>query len=86
MISLVLIITYWTALLLGEAIGERNIIPPALSVWMPNFVFLALAIYLFIKVNADEELRLLSLFEQAFTIIEKSAKGLIKVRRGKKPA
>jgi lipopolysaccharide export system permease protein len=85
-ISLALIIAYWTSLLLGEAMGERNIMPPALSIWAPNLVFLALGLYLMIKVNADEEIKFLSLFERVFSIIEKSARGLIKVSRGKKSA
>lgn len=81
-ISLTLIIAYWISLLMGEAIGERNIIDPAVSIWAPNILFLALGLHLMNKVNADEEVKLLSLFEQAFSIIEKSAKGLIKVGRG----
>jgi len=83
-ISLVLIIAYWVSLILGEAVGERNIISPGLSIWAPNLVYLALGLYLMIKVNAGEEVRLLSLFEHFFSIIEKSAKGLIKISRGKR--
>lgn len=85
-ISLSLIIIYWVALILGEAIGERDIIPPFLSMWTPNLAFLLLGLYLMFKVNGDEEIKLLSLFEQAFSIIEKSFKGIIKVSKGKRSA
>ncbi len=83
-ISLTLIITYWMLLLLGESIGERNLISPAISIWAPNIIFLLIGLYLMVKVNADEELTLLTLFEQIFSLIERSAKGLINVRRGKR--
>ncbi|MBE9536704.1 MAG: LPS export ABC transporter permease LptF [Proteobacteria bacterium] len=85
-ISLALIITYWISFLLGEAIGERNIMPPSLSIWTPNIVFFAIGLYLMNKVNADKEIKLMTLFEQLFSLIVKTAKGLIKVNRGKKQA
>jgi len=77
-ISLLLITVYYIFLLGGEAIGDRGIISPFIAMWAPNILFLVIGLYLLIKVNAEREVIVLSLFNNAFTYCTNLLKALFK--------
>lgn len=52
-ISLVLIFIYYMLLTLGQNLGERGTLPPAVAVWLPNGVLSAIAIHLFSRAARD---------------------------------
>ncbi len=49
MLSLALIFTYYLLLTLGESLGERAVLPPALAMWIPNILLTLLAVALFTR-------------------------------------
>lgn len=67
--SLLLITVYYVFLMVGETLGDKGTIPPFLSMWAPNILFMAIGLYLLYKANNDSEIKILSLFESAFSTI-----------------
>src|SRR5205807_3632150 len=52
-VSLVVFATYYVALIGGEALGKRGIIPPAVSMWMADVLFAAFALWLLARMGAE---------------------------------
>jgi hypothetical protein len=48
-VSIVLIFLYYVPLTVGETLAKKQILEPALGLWIPNFAFLALGVWLFSK-------------------------------------
>jgi len=48
-ISLFFFLIYWTFLVGGEKLADRNMVSPFIGMWAANFVMGALGIYLFYK-------------------------------------
>jgi lipopolysaccharide export system permease protein len=44
---------YYIALIGGEALGDRDIISPALGMWAPNVIFFLLGLYGMYRVNRE---------------------------------
>ena len=61
-LSIGILLLYYIALSAFKTLGEKAILPPWLSCWSPNLVFLALAVYLFYKTAAEEPLPLTALY------------------------
>lgn len=49
--SLFVIFAYYAFIEFGQILGYKNILPPFLSVWLGNFVFLGIGGYLFYKIR-----------------------------------
>jgi lipopolysaccharide export system permease protein len=49
-------VIYYVLLSLGKALGEKAILPPALSLWLPNFVVGGIAVQLFRKALRESPL------------------------------
>jgi len=56
-------LTYYALLSLGKALGERELIPAAFALWLPNFVVGVIAIYTFRKALDESPLFLQATLE-----------------------
>ncbi len=81
-ISLFLITVYWMFLLAGETLGDRGRIPPFLSMWAPNIVYLIMGIYFINKVTTESEIKILVIFENMYGYISGAIRGLLKRKPG----
>ena len=61
-LSIAVILCYYVVLSAFDTLGERGILPPSLSGWGPNLLFLAAGVYLFMKTAAEEPLPLSGLY------------------------
>ena len=52
-ISLVIFITYWCFLIIGEELADKTIINPAIAMWAPNIVLSIISYYLYSLVNKE---------------------------------
>ena len=48
-LSIIVIFMYYAFITMGKNLGYNGIIPPFLSVWTTNFIFLTIGTYIFIK-------------------------------------
>lgn len=80
-VSLLLITVYYIFLLGGEALGDKGTIPPFLAMWAPNIFFTGIGLYLLARANAEEEVKVLSLFDAGFSYIASALKGLFQKQR-----
>ncbi|MEA5112456.1 MAG: LPS export ABC transporter permease LptF [Geobacteraceae bacterium] len=60
-LCIVLLLVYYIFLSAGKTLGQKGTIPPALSMWLPNLVFIAIGIYLFKKTANEERIILFEL-------------------------
>ena len=74
-LSIGVILCYYIALSGFDTLGERGFLPPFLSGWGPNILFLAAGGYLFAKTAAEQPLPLTSLLAQI--------KGALRARSGR---
>ena len=79
--SLLLITVYYVFLMVGETLGDKGSIPPFLSMWAPNIVFIAIGLHLLYKANNDSEVKILSLFENIYSTISTLLKKILKRKR-----
>ena len=49
--SIIIIFFYYTLMVIGGAIGNGGVLPPAIAVWLPNFVGLIAGLYLMYKAS-----------------------------------
>jgi lipopolysaccharide export system permease protein len=66
-IGIGIFLTYYVVLSAGKGLGENSIISPFFAVWTPNLLCLALALYLWRKMQTETpflHVRLGSLFRQ----------------------
>ena len=52
-VSLVVFALYYICLIGGQALGDRGIIPPAISMWMADVLFAGVAIWLLARMGAE---------------------------------
>lgn len=52
-VSLVVFALYYVCLIGGQALGNRGIIPPAISMWMADVLFAAIALWLLARMGAE---------------------------------
>lgn len=52
-VSLVVFALYYVCLIGGQALGNRGIIPPAISMWMADVLFAAVALWLLARMGAE---------------------------------
>ncbi|MBU5636040.1 LPS export ABC transporter permease LptF [Geomonas sp. Red69] len=78
-LSIAVILCYYIALSGFDTLGEKSILPPLLSGWGPNLLFLLGGGYLFMKTSAEEPLPLTALYQRAKEAVQarvpKGAKG-----------
>jgi hypothetical protein len=55
----------------GKALGEKDLLPLALAVWLPNFIFLSAGIYLFVKAAREERIWLFTRSNELLTYLLK---------------
>ena len=53
-ISIVIIVAYYVLLTVGETLGKKGSLPPALALWLPNLVLGTLGIVLFVQAAQDK--------------------------------
>jgi lipopolysaccharide export LptBFGC system permease protein LptF len=59
------LLAYYALLSLGKALGEKNLLHPALAVWLPNFVVGGIALHFFKQALREAPLFLPSALESA---------------------
>ncbi|MBU5615270.1 LPS export ABC transporter permease LptF [Geomonas azotofigens] len=75
-LSIAVILCYYVVLSGFDTLGEKGILPPVLSGWGPNLLFLLGGGYLFMKTAAEEPLPLTALFQHVKqTVLTRSRKG-----------
>ena len=52
-VSLVVFAAYYVCLIAGQALGNRGIIPPAISMWMADVLFAAIALWLLARIGTE---------------------------------
>ncbi len=57
-VSLAIIFCYYLLLTAGEAMAEKNVLRPAIALWLPNLVFGPLAVVLFVAAARERRLAL----------------------------
>ncbi len=72
------ILLYYVLLTFGESIGKRGVLPPAISVWMPNIVIGAAGVYIFIKSANESPVWFLEFINNTCETIETFIKKSIK--------
>jgi lipopolysaccharide export system permease protein len=55
-IGLGLVMVYYVFLLYGKALGETGVIPPAIGVWTPNVLFMAVGLYIYFRRAHEREI------------------------------
>lgn len=58
-LSIAALLVYYIVQSLGRTLGEKDLLPLPLAVWLPNIIFLSVGIYLFVKAAREEQLWLL---------------------------
>ncbi len=48
-LSFLLILIYYTMMMLGEALGERGVLPPALTMWLPTVLLSGVGLFLIFR-------------------------------------
>lgn len=61
-LSIAVLLFYYIALSAFDALGDKGLLPPLVSSWSPNVLFLLLGAYFFKKTAAEEPLPLTSLY------------------------
>jgi lipopolysaccharide export system permease protein len=51
-----LVMVYYVFLLYGKALGETGVIPPAIGVWTPNVLFMAVGLYIYFRKANEREI------------------------------
>lgn len=54
-ISIVIIVTYYVLLTVGETLGKKGSLPPALALWLPNFVLGTIGTIVFTRAAQEKE-------------------------------
>ncbi|QXE90636.1 LPS export ABC transporter permease LptF [Geomonas subterranea] len=76
-LSIAVILCYYVALSGFGALGEKSVLPPFLSGWGPNLIFLLAGGYLFVKTAAEEPLPLTTLYRSAKdAVVNRIGKGV----------
>ena len=57
-LSIGVILFYYIILSTGKTLGEKGLADPAVAVWAPNIILLALGIYLFRKTASEQRILL----------------------------
>jgi lipopolysaccharide export system permease protein len=65
-LSIGVILFYYIILSTGKTLGEKGLAHPAVAVWTPNIILLALGIYLFRKTASEQKILL---FEAIPTLV-----------------
>jgi lipopolysaccharide export system permease protein len=55
-IGLGVVMVYYVFLLYGKALGETGVIPPAVGVWTPNILFMAVGLYIYFRKANEREI------------------------------
>ncbi|NVN97780.1 MAG: LPS export ABC transporter permease LptF [Geobacteraceae bacterium] len=63
--SIAVILLFYIFQSLGKTLGEKELLAPFLAIWLPNIIFLAAGIYLFVKAAREERLALFDLITKA---------------------
>lgn len=53
-ISIVIIVVYYVLLTMGETLGKKGSLPPALALWLPNLVLGTIGVVLFVQTAQDK--------------------------------
>jgi lipopolysaccharide export system permease protein len=52
-ISIVIIVTYYVLLTVGETLGKKGTLPPAIALWLPNLVLGTIGVVLFTRTTQE---------------------------------
>jgi lipopolysaccharide export system permease protein len=55
-LSIAVLLVYYIMQSFGKALAEKDLLPVAVAVWLPNFIFLSAGIYLFVKAAREESI------------------------------
>jgi lipopolysaccharide export system permease protein len=55
-ICIALLLFYYIVLTAGKTLGQKGVISPLISMWLPNILFIGLGIYLFTKTANDQRI------------------------------
>ena len=54
-ISIVIIVAYYVLLTVGETLGKKGSLPPAIALWLPNLVLGTIGVILFRRAAQEKE-------------------------------
>ena len=55
-LSIAVLLVYYIMQSFGKALAGKDLLPLAVAVWLPNFIFLSAGIYLFVKAAREESI------------------------------
>ncbi len=77
-IGISVILIYYVLLTFGESLGKRGVMPPALSMWMPNIILGISGAYIFVKSASESPIMLFEVIRWFFESIEEFFKKITK--------
>lgn len=81
-VGLFVMLLYYILFSFGRNLGSTGVVPPSIAIWVPNLIFLALALYVFRKAASESPIYLL---ERLGRVMEFMRKKLILLTEGKQP-
>jgi lipopolysaccharide export system permease protein len=85
-VGLIVILLYYILFSFGRNIGSTGVVPPSASIWLPNGLFLILAIYLYRKGAAETSVPLLEHLARITDIVRQKVRFLVEGAEPMDPA
>ncbi len=85
-VGLIVILLYYILFSFGRNLGGTGVLSPAVSIWLPNLLFLLLAIYLFRKGETESAIPLLEYLARLTEIVRRKVIFLVEGSRAIDPA
>ena len=76
-ICIALLLLYYILLTAGKTLGQKGVISPAISMWLPNILFIGLGLYLFSKTANDQRI---PVFELPARLLQRARLRLVRLR------
>ncbi|HOI16054.1 MAG TPA: LPS export ABC transporter permease LptF [Geobacteraceae bacterium] len=76
-ICIALLLLYYILLTAGKTLGQKGVISPAISMWLPNILFIGLGLYLFSKTANDQRI---PVFELPARLLQRARLRLVRFR------
>ncbi|MFH1146784.1 MAG: LPS export ABC transporter permease LptF [Pseudomonadota bacterium] len=73
-VGLVVFLVYYLVLALAKGLGETGFLHPAVSMWLPNGVFVVICTYLAVKVHREEPIWFMEILQRLSDFLERTRK------------
>lgn len=81
-VGLFVMLLYYVLFSFGKNLGSTGVVPPSIAIWVPNLIFLALAVYIFRKAATESPILLL---DNLSRVMESVQRKFILLTEGRSP-